>query len=42
VAERITVLSFGRKIAEGSPAEVRSDPGVIKAYLGQSEENAAA
>jgi len=41
-ADRITVLSFGKKIAEGSPAEVRNDPGVIKAYLGQVEEDAAA
>lgn len=41
-ADRITVLSFGRKIAEGSPAEVRNDPGVIKAYLGQVEEEDAA
>jgi branched-chain amino acid transport system ATP-binding protein len=35
IADRIVVLDFGRKITEGTPAEVKSNPDVIKAYLGE-------
>ena len=36
ISDRVVVLDYGRKIADGKPDEIRRNPDVIKAYLGES------
>jgi len=42
IADRVTVMHFGRKIAQGTPAAVRADPEVIRCYLGTSRQRTGA
>jgi branched-chain amino acid transport system ATP-binding protein len=38
IADRVTVLDFGRQIADGTPDEVQADPDVVRAYLGSGDD----
>ena len=39
LSDRLVVMDFGRKIAEGAPGEIKKDRKVIQAYLGEDKDN---